>query len=346
MKKRNLKGLSREELLAFVDSIGEKSFRATQLWSWIYHKGSVVFQEMSNISKDLRSRLDETAFISSLKLKKKTVSPVSGTRKYLWELEDGLTMESVYIPDGKRRTVCISSQIGCRLQCGFCATGRMGFVRNLLPHEILDQVIGVQRDVGEKLTNIVVMGMGEPFLNYDHVIKALSIIRDPEGIAIGHRKITISTAGIIPEIKRFIEEKQLFQLAISLNATTDEQRSRIMPINKKYPLKDLLAVARQYARSTRKRLTFEYVLLEGINDTPDDAKRLLKLLKKIPCKINLIAYNPTGRKFSRPREERIQAFAESIRPLLAPVTLRLSRGDDINSACGQLATKVKASKKI
>jgi len=345
MKKQNLKGLSRDELLAFVDSIGEKSFRASQLWAWIYQKGSTHFDQMSNLSKALRTKLDEVALISSLKLVKKEVSSISGTRKYLWKLEDGLTIESVFIPDGRRRTVCISSQIGCSLKCGFCATGKMGFIRDLMPHEILDQVISVQRDVEDRITNIVVMGMGEPFLNYDNVIKALSIIRDPEGIAIGHRKMTISTAGIVPQIERFTRENQPFQLAISLNATTTDQRSEIMPINKKYPMKALLTAARQHVKVTRRRITFEYVLLKGVNDKPHDAGRLLKLLRNIPCKVNLIAYNPTGRKFSRPDEKRIYAFAEAIRPLLAPVTLRLSRGDDINGACGQLATSVKKIKK-
>ena len=334
--KKNLKGLSREELLHFVEELEEKKFRAGQLWSWIYQKGATSFETMTNISKTFRKRLDDVAEISTLILEKETHSKTSDTRKFLWELEDGLKVESVYIPDGKRRTVCISTQVGCPLGCTFCATGAMGFLRNLEPHEIIDQVLAIQRLVGEKPSNIVVMGMGEPLLNYDNVIKALKIIKDPEGIAIGHRKITISTAGILPRLKQYIEEKQPFLLAISLNATQEAQRSRIMPIAKKYPLRDLLDMAREYTRVSKKRLTFEYVLIRGVNDSPEDAKRLIRILKNIPCKVNLIAYNPTTDKYLRPDNQRIQKFASSIRDICSPVTLRLSRGDDIQGACGQL----------
>ncbi|MFH1942472.1 MAG: 23S rRNA (adenine(2503)-C(2))-methyltransferase RlmN [bacterium] len=337
MNKVNLKGLSRKELDDFIADIGEKSFRSSQIWAWIYGKGLTSFDGMTNISRDLRNRLDQIAVISSLKLVHSMTSSQSQTQKFLWELEDGLRMESVFIPDGKRRTVCISSQVGCSLGCTFCATGVMGFFRNLEPHEIVDQVLAIQRQVGEKSTNVVVMGMGEPFLNYENVVKALSIINDPEGVAISHRKITISTAGIVPQIFRYAEEGRPFKLAISLNATTDIQRSRLMPVNKKYPLRALLEACKTYTVKQRKRLTFEYVLLRGENDTRQDAHRLLTLLKGIPCKVNLIAYNRTTDAFARPDEAHIQTFAESIRYLCAPVTLRLSRGDDIDGACGQLA---------
>jgi 23S rRNA (adenine2503-C2)-methyltransferase len=334
--KKNLKAFSREELLHFVKEHGEKPFRAGQLWSWIYQKGVTSFDEMTNISKEFRKHLDSVAYISSLKLVEDSRSKTSDTRKFLWELEDGLKMESVYIPDGKRRTVCISTQIGCLLGCAFCATGSMGFIRNLYPYEIVDQILCVQRLVEEKPSNIVVMGMGEPFLNYFNVIKALFIIKDPEGISIGHRKITISTAGILPKLKQYIEEKQPFQLAISLNATTETQRSQIMPISKKYPLRDLLNIAKEYTKRSKKRLTFEYVLMKDVNDSPEDARRLIRILRNIPCKVNLIAYNPTNNRFARPDDERIQAFASSIRKICSPITLRLSRGDDIQGACGQL----------
>lgn len=339
MKKPILKGLSRTELLQFITDMGKKSFRASQIWSWIYQKGAIDFSEMSNISLPLREKLDQTAAIGTIQLIDKRVSKLSDTTKFLWKLEDGSRIESVYIPEEKRRTVCISSQVGCALKCGFCATGKMGFHRNLLPYEIIDQVLGVRREIGQQPTNIVVMGMGEPFLNYDNVIKALTIINDPEGIAIGNRKITISTCGLIPQIKRYAEEGHLFKLAISLNATTDPQRSKLMPVNKKYPLSDLLEAVREYTKTRKKRVTFEYVLLKGVNDTPEDAHRLLRLLRRIPCKVNLIAYNHTDGTYETPDEERIQAFAKIIRPLCAPVTLRLSKGDDIHAACGQLATK-------
>lgn len=337
MKRINLKTLSRHELDRFIAGIGEKPFRSSQIWTWIYQKGLTSFDGMTNVSRDLRNKFDRIARISSLKLIEKTSSPISRAQKFLYELEDGLRIETVYIPENKRRTICISSQIGCALQCSFCATGKMGFQRNLLPHEMTDQILSVWKEVGKKPTNIVVMGMGEPFLNYENVMQSLQIINDPEGIAIGHRKITISTAGMVPQIVRYTEEAHPFKLAISLNATTDVIRSKLMPINEKYPLKQLLEAARQYTRQCKKRLTFEYVILKDVNETPADSQRLMKLLKGIPCKVNLIAYNPTQSEYSRPDEDHIKAFAQSIRPLYAPVTLRLSRGDDINAACGQLA---------
>ncbi|MBN2030607.1 23S rRNA (adenine(2503)-C(2))-methyltransferase RlmN [bacterium] len=337
MKKTNLKSLSRQELDQLIADIDEKSFRAGQIWSWIYQKNVTSFNRMSNISQSLRTKLDRMAFISSLKLIHKTVSLRSNTEKFLWELEDGFRIESVYIPEGKRRTLCISSQVGCGLQCRFCATGSMGFRRNLETEEITDQVLSTYREMGEKPTNIVVMGMGEPFLNFDNVLKALVIINHSDGLAIGHRKITISTAGIIPQLIRYMKESHPFRLAVSLNATTDAQRTRLMPINKKYPLHQLLQTARTYTQKTKKRITFEYVLFKGINDTQADANRLLKLLKGMPCKVNLIAYNPTANPFKTPDEDTIHHFAETIRPLCAPVTMRLSKGDDIQAACGQLA---------
>ncbi len=337
MKKPNLKGLSRNELLEFVTGLGEKPFRASQIWSWIYQKGVNDFDVMSNISRPLQARLNESAVIGTLRLADKQISPASKTIRFLWELEDGKRVESVYIPESKRRTICISSQAGCALKCGFCATGKMGFQRDLTPFEIVDQVLGIRRETGEQPTNLVVMGMGEPFLNYDNVIKALTIINDREGIAVSHRKITISTSGIIPQIQRYTRENQPFQLAVSLNATTDALRSRLMPINKKYPLSDLLRAVANYVRKSKKRVTFEYVLLKGVNDTDEDARRLLKLLSPISCKVNLIAYNPTSDKYQTPDETWIKTFADLIRPLCAPVTLRLSKGDDIRAACGQLA---------
>ena len=236
MKKINLKSLSRQELNQFITEIDEKPFRANQIWSWIYQKNVTSFNRMTNISQSLRIKLDRIAFISSLKLIHKTVSRRSHTEKFLWELENGLRIESVYIPEGKRRTICVSSQVGCTLQCRFCATGSMGFIRHLEVEEITDQVLSTSREVGEKPTNIVIMGMGEPFLNFDNVIKALYILNHSDGMAIGHRKITISTVGIVPKLIRYTEESHLFKLAISLNATTETQRTRLMPVNKKYPL--------------------------------------------------------------------------------------------------------------
>lgn len=337
--KINLKTFSRAELDAWISEIGEKNFRAAQLWSWMYLKNETVFDRMTNLSKDFRKKLSGIAEAGTLSLERKQISSTSGTQKYLWQMKDGLQVESVFIPDGKRKTVCVSSQVGCAINCRFCATATMGFVRNLTEFEILEQFLGVWRDLEDKPTNIVVMGMGEPFLNYDAVIKAMTILNHQDGAAMGARKITISTSGIIPQIQRFTREKLAFQLAISLNASSNEQRSQIMPINKKYPLDQLLIAAKQYARSCRRRLTFEYVLLGGVNDTRADAERLKKLLHGFPCKINLIAYNPTTGLFKTPTDDHVRQFAEWITPLSAPITLRLGKGDDIDGACGQLVVK-------
>jgi len=339
MEKVNLKGLARSELEDFVYDLGEKEYRARQIWSWIYQKGVNSFDDMTNISKKLRNHLSEVAYISSLKLYNESSSDQSGTRKFMWELKDGLFVESVYIPEGKRRTICISTQVGCAMGCKFCATGTMGFTRNLEPDEIIDQVLRIREITGKQPTNIVVMGMGEPLLNYDNLIKALTIIKDNEGIAIGHRKITISTAGIVPQIRRYIRDKEPYNLAISLNAATDKVRSQIMPVNNKYPIRMLIEAVKEYAAFSRKRITFEYVLLHKVNDTPEQAKALKKLLRSIPCKINLIPYNETTKVFRRPDDRHILKFAESLRTMHAAVTLRLSKGDDIQGACGQLVVK-------
>jgi len=333
--KTDLTSLSRQELEDWIKTLGEKPFRAAQIWSWIYERGADDFGAMTNIAKAFRTKLAECAVVGTLKLLDVKVSS-SGTRKFLFHLEDGFSIESVYIPESRRRTVCLSTQVGCTLGCQFCATGTLGFHRNLTASEIVGQMLAVRRTVGEKPTNIVVMGMGEPLLNYDQVIKALQILNHQDGLAIGHRKITISTAGVVPQIRRYTRERHPFRLAVSLNATTNTLRTQLMPVNRKYALKDLLQAVREYTQTSRKRITFEYVLLDGINDSPKDAQRLISLLQGIPCKVNLIAYNATSSQFRRPPDDRIAAFAEAISPLCAPVTLRLSRGDDINGACGQL----------
>jgi 23S rRNA (adenine2503-C2)-methyltransferase len=323
----------------YIEKIGEKPFRTDQLWTWIYNKGVLDFKSMTNLSRDFRSKLEKIAIIPPLKLIDKQESNLSGTIKFLWELTDGQHIESVYIPEKSRRTVCLSSQVGCALDCQFCATGKMGFIRNLDCHEICGQILTITRETGQKPTNIVIMGMGEPFLNYQNVIKALFIINDPEGIAIGNRKITISTAGIVPKLYEYADQGLPFKLAISLNATTNRQRTKLMPINSKYPLQDLIKAAKYYTKKQKKRITFEYVLIKGVNDSPEDALRLMTLVRGVPCKVNLIAYNSTRNQYMRPDEEKINAFAESIRTLRAPVTVRISHGQDIDGACGQLATR-------
>ncbi|MBN1780055.1 23S rRNA (adenine(2503)-C(2))-methyltransferase RlmN [bacterium] len=346
MSKTNLKSLTFNELQEWIHSTGEKPFRASQIWSWLYQKNIVEFSGMTNIARSFQTHLHDHAFIYSLSPVKTTGSSATRTQKILWQLEDGLHIESVFIPDGHRRTFCISTQAGCAMGCGFCATAAMGFQRNLHVHEMTEQVLSMQRHLGIKPTNLVLMGMGEPFLNYDNVIRALTILNNAEGTAIGHRRITISTCGIVPAIERYTRENHPYKLAISLNATTDETRSSLMPVNRKYPLNTLLRAAEAYTRQSHKRITFEYVMIRNLNDTPEDARRLMRMLRGIPCKVNLIGYNATNPDFTRSDDKRIHAFAEAIAPLSAPVTLRLSKGDDIQAACGQLATKQESATEL
>ena len=335
--KTNLKALGKAGLAEWIRAKGEKPYRARQLWAWMVRKGASSFEDMTDLSREFRSLLSGCAEVGSLRLIRATASGAGGTRKFIWECPDGARVESVLIHEGDRKTVCVSSQVGCALGCAFCATGRMGFIRNLEAWEIADQVIGVRRETGVQPTNIVVMGMGEPFLNYDNVMKAMDMVNDPEGLAIGHRRITLSTAGIVPGIERAGREGRPYKLAISLNATRDGVRERIMPINRKYPMQALLAAARDYSRRTGKRITFEYVLIRGVNDSKSDAARLLNLLEGVPCKVNLIPYNPAGGPFERPDDGRVADFLEWIKPLASPVIVRWSRGVDIDAACGQLA---------
>jgi len=336
MEKENLTGHPLEELEAFAQRLGEKPFRGRQLFSWLYAKKANRFEQMTDLSKTLRAKLEETASIGCLEPVEKSVS-TSRSVKYLFRLADGERIESVYIPESGRRTLCISSQVGCAVKCAFCATGKMGFRRNLSTGEIVDQVLFISREISEPLTNIVFMGMGEPFLNYEQVIKAAQLISHEQGIAIGHRHIVISTSGIIPNIYRYADEGHKFRLAISLNSPHEAQRAEIMPISKKYSIKALLEAAAYFYQKSHRLPTFEYVLLAGLTDREEDAVALRKLLHGFPCKVNLIPYNPTVKEFQRPDPAQIARFAEWIFPLKAPVSVRWSKGVDVNGACGQLA---------
>ncbi len=339
MNKVNLKGLNLAELQAFVESLGEKSFRAKQLYSWIYGKGVNSFEAMSDLSIAFRRTLTENARIGSLKLISSQTSPKDQTEKFLFQLDDGLQIESVLMFEDRRTTLCVSTQVGCAIDCKFCATGMMGLQRHLTAGEIVDQLLTVQNLTGKKVSNIVFMGMGEPFHNYEKVIKACGILSDESGPDLARRRIVVSTSGLVPKILQFADEGHNYRLAISLNATTDEVRSKIMPLNRKWPLGELLNAAQYYVNKTGQRVTFEYVLLEGLNDSMEDAERLKKLVRKILCKINLIPYNAAVGEFRRPTQKRILRFYESLASLRAPVTIRWSKGEDIEAACGQLVTK-------
>jgi 23S rRNA (adenine2503-C2)-methyltransferase len=336
--KINLKALSKEELEFFVKESGIPPFRARQLIHWIYEKYATSIEDITEFSKELRRYLSEKAYTSNLNLLEKRVS-IDGTEKFLFGLEDGETIESVLIPDEKRLTLCISSQVGCAMNCLFCMTGRLGLKRNLFAYEIVDQIISASRVIKPRtITNIVLMGMGEPLNNFDNVVDALW--RMKEMMKISPRRITLSTSGIVPKIKELPKVAPPINLAISLNATTDEIRDFIMPINRTYPISQLLEACRNYPLPKGRRITFEYVIIKGINDTIEDAKRLVKLLKGIPSKINLIPFNPfEGTQFERPDDDTVLAFQDILLKHNLTALIRKSKGLDIEAACGQLKGK-------
>lgn len=357
-ERRNLVGLSRAELAAVMAELGEKPFRAKQLWHWIYHRGETDFAAMTTLSKDFRARLTETHVVRRPAVNQALISK-DGTRKWLLSLPDGQEVETVYIPEEDRGTLCVSSQVGCTLTCKFCHTGTQRLVRNLSPAEIVGQIMVARDDLGEwpkddsevpaegrKITNIVLMGMGEPLYNYDNVATAMKIAMDNEGLSISKRKITLSTSGVVPEMERCGRELDV-NLAVSLHATDDETRSKIMPINNKYPLKMLLDACRNYPGThNARRITFEYVMLKGVNDSDQDAKRLIRLLKDIPAKVNLIPFNPwPGSFFECSDAARIKRFADILSAAHISSPVRATRGDDILAACGQLKSESERKKK-
>jgi 23S rRNA (adenine2503-C2)-methyltransferase len=339
----SLKGKSLPDLQEMLAPLGARIFHARQIMAWFYQRGVSDFSLMTDLSKELRNRLAGNFRPDELDLKADHRSK-DGSRKILLKTSDGQIIESVLIPSKERLTACLSTQLGCKLKCGFCATGSMGFVRNLTPGEIVDQLFHLQNLTGwqNRITNIVFMGMGEPMLNYDAMIFASKLINSHLGFNIGARHITVSTSGIVPGILRFMEETEQFKLAISLNATTDAIRNKIMPINRKYPLKDLFDAAKKFSHTKGKLVFFEYILLAGINDHLADAGRLAKLLKDIPCKVNLIPYNPgiNERSFQSSSPQTQHAFFERLHQLGVPVTVRMSKGQDINAACGQLKAAI------
>ncbi len=336
--------MSIPELTEWFETIGEKKFRGAQVFQWLYKYGAETFDDMTDLSKNLRNTLHDAAVIQKLK-PLQTVATNDDeretTKKILFELPDGLRVESVYIPDEGRKTVCLSTQVGCSLGCRFCATGTMGLMRNLSTGEMVDQLVHMRKYTDPDITNIVFMGMGEPFQNYDNLIAACEIVTHQNGPCVGKKKITISTAGLVPEIMRFAEERQPYSLAVSLNATNDEQRKSIMPVAKKYPLDALLDSLKYYNSFNRNRVTLEYVLIAGVNDTPEDVGRLKKIVSYIGrCKVNVIVFNPVEHsEFRPPDESTIERFMRELSVINSPLTLRKSKGSDISAACGQLAVK-------
>lgn len=340
----NLVGLSRAELETEMLSIGLEKFRARQLWHWIYHRGATDFSVMTTLAKPVRERLAESYAVRRPTVVRALESR-DGTRKWLLRMPDGQEVESVHIPETDRGTLCVSSQVGCTLTCRFCYTGTQRLVRDLTAAEILAQVM-LARDAldewpappdGRMISNIVMMGMGEPLFNYEEVAKAIKIIMDGDGISISKRRITLSTSGVVPMMKRCGEELNV-NLAISLHAVTDELRDILMPINRKYPLAMLMEACRTYpGLNNARRITFEYVMLKGLNDSPADARALVRLLEGIPAKINLIPFNPwPGAPYERSTDRAIQVFGDIVNNAGYASPVRTPRGEDIMAACGQL----------
>lgn len=328
--------MDRSELELLVEELGESRYRAEQIMRWIYQRDVATIDEMTNLSKALRDRLSGFAAVERLGVEAEERS-ADGTRKYLFRLRDGATIESVLIPDGPRRTACISSQAGCGIGCPFCATGLGGLVRNLHAGEIVDQILAIQRLSGERVSHVVFMGMGEPFANYAQVIKAARLLSDRHGVGIGARHLTISTSGVVPAIRRFAREGVQFGLAISLHAATDEVRDVLVPLNRKYPIAELLEACREYIALTNRRVTFEYVMIRDVNDGPDQARRLAELLQGMLCHVNLIPLNSVPEiGLARSTPEVISRFAEVVEKSGIEVTIRRERGGDIQAACGQL----------
>jgi len=339
---RNFYSFTLENLEAYLKQYGKEKFRAQQIFKWVYEQRVTDFDQMLNLSKDLRAELKNLITFDLPPVMKHLIS-VDGTQKFLFDVRDGNSIEAVVIPSDDRLTLCVSSEIGCNMACQFCFTGKQKLKRRLDVEEIVGQFMIVQDSLaktGQKLSNIVFMGMGEPLDNPEAVFGAIDVIHSPWGVNLSRKKITVSTSGLIPEMYRVAEAK--VRLAVSLNGYNDEVRTQVMPINKKYPLKDLLEECKRYYRATGEKITMEYVLLKGITDQLSHARELVKLLKNVPCKINLIPFNEhPGSGFERPSDETVQAFHAEAMSLGAQVLLRRTMGRDIFAACGQLATKVK-----
>ena len=332
---KNIYDLTLKQLEDYFISIDEKPFRAVQIYEGLYKKRYSTFDEMTNIIKQLREKLKK--YFSLTKIKMLIKEQGENVNKYLFELEDGNKIESVVMFHDYGTSICVSSEVGCNMSCAFCESGRLKKVRDLKAHEIVQQILIIEENIQKRITHVVVMGIGEPFDNYENVMRFIKIINCGKGIDIGSRHITISTCGIIPGIKRFMNEEGQVNLAISLHAPNNELRSRIMPINKAYPLNDLIEVIKEYIKKTNRRVTFEYIMLEGINDSEENAKELATLLKGINCYVNIIPYNETENiGFKRTKEWKIMKFYDILKKNKINVTIRKEFGGNVDAACGQL----------
>ena len=338
MEKPNIRDMSLAEIEVLITSLGKEAYRARQVMKWLYQKEATSFAEMTTLSREVRALMEETVVIAEPALDR-IQSSADGTKKALFRLADGLFIESVLIPGRNHWTACLSTQAGCAMGCLFCLTGRRGLTRNLFPSEITGQMTILRRQTteGPEIKNIVLMGMGEPLANYDNTVKAIRILTSDYGLGFSNRKITVSTCGLAPQIVR-LGQDICVNLAISLNAPDDRKRSDLMPVNRKYPLRTLLSACRDYPMPGRRMLTFEYILMSGINDSPEDARKVAQLLKGIRCKLNLITFNEfPGSPFKTPSKETVSAFQQILLDHHYTAILRASRGRDILAACGQLS---------
>lgn len=340
MEKKDIASYSFEELQEEMLVIGEKGFRSRQIYSWIHEKLVDDFEEMTNLSKTLRQKLEAAYEIRRVEMEKRQISKIDGTNKFLFCLKDGNMVESVLMKYKHGNSVCISSQVGCRMGCRFCASTLDGLERNLTPSEMLRQVYQIQKITGERVSNIVIMGTGEPLDNYDNFLKFIHMVSDEHGLNISQRNITASTCGIVPNIRRLAEEKLQITLALSLHGSNQEKRRSLMPVANKYELQEVLEACDYYFEKTGRRITFEYSLVHGVNDTPEDAKELMGILKDRNCHLNLIPVNPIKeRNYEKPDKKSAENFKNKLEKNGINVTIRREMGSDIDGACGQLRRK-------
>lgn len=340
MDKKDIKSMNLDELKKDMEGLGEKAFRAIQIYEWIHVKLVQSFDEMTNISEKLKEKLRENYSFTTLEIVDKQVSAIDGTAKYLFRLRDGNLIESVLMKYKHGNSVCISSQAGCRMGCKFCASTIAGLKRNLTPSEMLEQIYRIQKESGERVSNVVVMGTGEPFDNYDNLIRFLKLLTDDKGLHISARNITVSTCGIVPRIKEFADENMQITLAISLHAPNNEKRKKMMPIANKYSIEELMEACRYFFQKTGRRITFEYSLADGVNDSEQDAKELIALVKGMNCHVNLIPINPVEElEFQGSAKKVAEKFKNKLEKSRINVTIRREMGRDIDGACGQLRRK-------
>ena len=342
--KIDIKSMNLVELTEFVASIGEKAFRAKQLYQWLHVKQVYAFDDMTNLSKAFREKLNEVSFITDLKQEQVQISQIDGTRKYLFLLEDGNVIESVLMRYKHGNSVCISSQVGCRMGCRFCASTLDGLVRGLRPSEMIDQIYKIGQDIGERISNVVVMGTGEPMDNYDNLLKFITLLTDENGLNISQRNLTVSTCGIVPRMRQLADEKLSITLALSLHASNQKKRLELMPIARTYDIAQAVDACRYYAAETGRRVTFEYSLVAGVNDSQQDARELASLIGGMNCHVNLIPVNPIKeRDYHATKRGEVLAFQNRLADYGINVTIRREMGSDIDGACGQLRRRHKES---